>query len=70
MNILSGLPIDFDIVNKNAYLPVKLSELSKVDPKSALEILNHWGEGTKPITALWELTIEKITHHQEFLTKK
>ncbi|MGQ8949828.1 hypothetical protein [Bacillus altitudinis] len=67
---MSGLPIDFDVVNKNAYLPVKLSELSKVDPSSALEILNHWGEGTKPITVLWEITIEKILQNKDQLTKK
>ncbi|KEP27249.1 hypothetical protein MH122_17645 [Bacillus pumilus] len=67
---MSGLPIDFDVVNKNAYLPVKLSELSKVDPSSALEILNQWGEGTKPITVLWETTIEKILQNKDQPTKK
>ncbi|NIK67896.1 hypothetical protein [Paenibacillus sp. BK720] len=48
------LPIDRELVRKRAYLPVKLAELSKEEPDEALDLLRAWGEGTKPITQLWD----------------
>lgn len=50
------LPIDRELVRKRAYLPVKLAELSKDNPDEALALLQAWGEGTKPITQLWDET--------------
>lgn len=44
--------IDPETVKKRAYLPVKLSELSKVNPEVALKLLQDWGDGKKPINRL------------------
>ena len=53
-------PIDPEIIHKNAYLPVKLTELSRIDPDAALELLQAWGEGTKPVCDLWEIATNKL----------
>ena len=42
-----------ELVRMYAYLPVKLSELSKVDPEAAIKILQDWGSGKKSIRKLW-----------------
>lgn len=47
-----------ELVKMNAYLPVRLAELAKMDQEKALEILNAWGEGTKPLKVLWKETVE------------
>lgn len=47
-----------ELVKMNAYLPVRLAELAKIDKEKALEILNAWGEGTKPIKVLWKETVD------------
>ena len=52
--------IDPEIVRKNAYLPVKLAELSKKDPVKALQLLQEWGEGKKTIKKLWEEISEQL----------
>ena len=52
--------IDPETIKKNAYLPVKLSELSKANPEAALQLLQDWGEGKKPIKQLWDETISKL----------
>lgn len=52
--------IDPETIKKNAYLPVKLSELSKVNPEAALQLLQDWGEGKKPIKQLWDETLLKL----------
>lgn len=46
--------IDPETIKKNTYLPVKLSELSKENPEAALQLLQDWGEGRKPVKQLWE----------------
>lgn len=46
--------INPETIKKNAYLPVKLSELSKVNPEAALQLLQDWGDGNKPINQLWD----------------
>lgn len=53
-------PIDPERVRQNAYLPVKLAELSKSNPEKALELLQAWGEGTKTIKKLWEDVIQYV----------
>lgn len=45
-----------ELVRIYAYLPVKLSELSKVDPEAAIKLLQDWGEGKKTIRKLWKET--------------
>lgn len=52
--------IDPETVKKHAYLPVKLSELSKVNPDFALRILRDWGEGRKPVLQLWDEVIKEL----------
>ncbi|MEA0564053.1 hypothetical protein [Lysinibacillus irui] len=53
-------PIDPERVRQNAYLPVKLSELSKVNPEKALELLQAWGDGTKTIKKLWDEVVHYV----------
>lgn len=48
--------ISKELVKMNAYLPVKLSYLSKFNPDAALEILQAWGDGSKPLKDLWKET--------------
>ncbi|MEH7108226.1 hypothetical protein [Bacillus sp. JJ1764] len=54
------LLIDPETVRKNAYLPVKLGELSKSNPEAALQLLQDWGEGRKPVKQLWEEVIKYL----------
>ena len=49
-----------ELVRIYAYLPVKLSELSKVDPEAAIKLLQDWGEGKKTIRKLWKETHEAL----------
>jgi len=49
-----------ELVRMYAYLPVKLSELSKVDPETAIKILQDWGEGKKTIRKLWNAIHEAL----------
>ncbi|MGG3887806.1 hypothetical protein [Metabacillus fastidiosus] len=52
--------IDPETVKKNAYLPVKLSELSKENPEAALMLLQDWGDGKKPVKQLWDEVIKYL----------
>jgi DNA polymerase/3'-5' exonuclease PolX len=52
--------IDPETIKKNAYLPVKLSELSKENPEAALKLLQDWGDGKKTIKKLWEETLNLL----------
>ncbi|MFJ7736432.1 hypothetical protein ACIQ2D_08810 [Lysinibacillus sp. NPDC097287] len=56
----NSFPIDPERVRQNAYLPVKLSELSKTNPEKALELLQAWGDGTKTIKRLWDEVIQYV----------
>lgn len=47
-----------EAAKKNAYLPVKLAEISYKHPNEALQLLRDWGEGKKPINVLLEKAIE------------
>lgn len=50
-----------ELVKMNAYLPVKLGELSKLNEKAAVQLLQEWGEGTKPIKILWKEACEALS---------
>lgn len=52
--------IDPERIRQNAYLPVKLAELSRTNPEKALELLQAWGEGTKTIKKLWTEVVEHV----------
>ncbi|MCY9198066.1 hypothetical protein MOE86_15415 [Bacillus atrophaeus] len=52
--------INPDTIHKSAYLPDKLSQLSKKDPQAALKLLQYWGDGDKPIVELWDLVCDKL----------
>ncbi|GAB0171749.1 hypothetical protein LSPCS325_51860 [Lysinibacillus sp. CTST325] len=41
------LPIDMEVVMIVSNLPRKLSELSKVNPDKAIELIQDWGDGKK-----------------------
>jgi hypothetical protein len=56
----SGLSIDMDLIRKNAYLPVKLAELSHINPTLTLELLRHWGACTKKIDVLWDEAVQAL----------
>jgi len=47
------LPIDMEIVMIISNLPSKLSELSKVDPDKAIELMQAWGDGKKDVEKIW-----------------
>jgi hypothetical protein len=57
--------IDPETVKKNAYLPVKLSQLSKTNPTAALALLQDWGDGKKPIKQLWDEALQLLNIGQE-----
>lgn len=46
------LPIDMDLLKKREEIPIKLAELSYMDPDSAVVLLRKWGEKKSPITVL------------------
>ncbi|MFE3574433.1 hypothetical protein [Lysinibacillus sp. NPDC059133] len=48
------LPIDMEIIMIVSNLPMKLSELSKVDPGKAIESMQAWGDGKKDVEKIWE----------------
>jgi hypothetical protein len=58
------LPIDPEIIKKRAYLPVKLSELSKIDPDAALKYLRNWGDGKQAISQLWDSVMSELNSKQ------
>lgn len=49
-----------ELIEMNAYLPVKLAELAEDEPEKALAILTAWGEGTKPLHVLWSEITEVL----------
>lgn len=54
-----------ELVRIYAYLPVKLSELSKVDPEAEIKLLQDWGGGKKTIRKLWDETHKAIEVYEE-----
>lgn len=49
-----------DLARMYAYLPVVLSQLAKVNPDAALEIIQDWGDGRKDIRKLWDTAINAL----------
>jgi len=49
-----------DLARMYAYLPIKLSQLAKVNPKATLEIIQDWGDGRKDNRKLWDTTINAL----------
>jgi hypothetical protein len=62
---LSKFPIDPEIIKKRAFMPDRLSELSKVDPEAALRLLRDWGDGKKAITDLWDEIMSLLDEHKK-----
>lgn len=54
-----------ELVRIYAYLPVKLSELSKVDPEAAIKLLQDWGEGNKTIRKFWKETNDALKENDK-----
>lgn len=46
--------INQELVRICAYLPDKLSALSKVNAEQAVNLLQDWGDGKKPLRILWQ----------------
>jgi|GEM_PF-2864712 len=60
--------INMELVKIRAFLPEKLTELSKKNEALALEILRMWGNGDKPLRDLWTLVhqgLERGEHNGE-----
>lgn len=49
-----------ELIQMYAFLPVKMSELSKVNTEAAIEILQDWGAGRKSIRNLRGATIDAL----------
>ena len=43
-----------EIVTIVSNLPMKLSELSKIDPDKAIELIQAWGDGEKDVEKIWK----------------
>ncbi len=56
-----------EIVMIIANLPEKLSELSKVDPDKAIELIQAWGDGKKDVEKKWN---EINGHLNKFKAKR
>ncbi|MDW0112242.1 hypothetical protein QT711_03530 [Sporosarcina saromensis] len=53
-----------ELLEMNAYLPVKLAELAKSEPDTALDLLQAWGEGTKTLRVLWAEVTDALAPHE------
>ena len=49
-----------DLARMYAYLPIKLSQLAKVNPEATLEIIQDWRDGRNDIRKLWDATINAL----------
>jgi len=58
------LLIDREIIHMNAYLPVELAKLSRVDEEAAIKILRAWGEGTAPLKTLWAMVQTELKKYE------
>jgi hypothetical protein len=54
------LPIDLDLLQKRREIPIKLAQLSYLNPEKAIELLRKWGEKQVPITPLYEEIIQAL----------
>jgi hypothetical protein len=53
MSDYTNLPIDVELLNKRRLIPVKLAELSYINPEATIRLLRIWGEKKMPITPLF-----------------
>lgn len=56
--------ISRELLEMNAYLPVKLAALAKSEPDTALEILKAWGDGTKTLRVLWKEVTDALEPYE------
>lgn len=49
------LPIDPELVKVRAQLPKQIADVALVNPEQALELIQHWGHGTKPLRELSQM---------------
>lgn len=52
------LPIDPELVMIRAQLPKQIADVALVNPEQALELIQHWGHGTKPLRELSQMAHE------------
>lgn len=57
---MNHVSINLELFELNAYLPAKLSLLSKSDPAKALELLQHWGDTTKSTKVVYAETVAAL----------
>ncbi|ARK25974.1 hypothetical protein SporoP37_15710 [Sporosarcina sp. P37] len=53
-----------ELLEMNAYMPVKLAELAKSEPDTALELLQAWGDGTKTLRTLWKEVTDALAPYE------
>jgi hypothetical protein len=54
------LPIDLELLQKRQAIPVKIAQLSYINPEKAIELLRKWGEKQAPITSLYEEILQAL----------
>lgn len=59
------LPIDIEIVKRNAEIPKLIAKLSYYDKELAIKYIRHFGEMTMPITPLHEKVIGSLSFWRE-----
>lgn len=52
--------INQEIVKIRAYLPERLAKLSISNTQLALDLIQHWGNGTKPLREIWDLANQEF----------
>lgn len=53
--------INMELVKMRAFLPEKLSELSRVNESLAMQLLREWGDGKKNLRDLWAAANEGLS---------
>lgn len=56
--------MDMDVIKMHSRLPVLLAELSRYDKDKAIEYIQHWGEGTKTISVMFEEIVEELDKYK------
>jgi hypothetical protein len=60
-----NLPIDVELLNQKRMIPVKLAELSYIDPEATIRLLRIWGEKKMPITPLFNEIMSYFKDYKE-----
>ncbi|MGN7409940.1 hypothetical protein [Sporosarcina sp. SAFN-010] len=53
--------INRELVKIRTHLPEKLAKLSVRNSQQALDLIQHWGNGTKPLREIWDLANDNLT---------